>query len=1662
MGDRRSSNSKEDLTMKISKSGFVVNFPDHFSARDLWNVCTAYGNVNDVYIPLKKSKAGKNFAFVRFLKVENLDRLVGNLCTIWIGRFRLHANPVRFQRETRASNAQPIKKNEGFVSNSFASVLKSGNQNTTMACDTIPTIVLDDSCILEKNMSCFLMGKIKDINSLSNLYVILANEGFEHVNLTCLGGFWVLLDTGSTTSKEKLCNHVGVASWFNQLIPADDSFVSEDRLIWISVEGFPIKAWSRNTFAKTVSPWGQVYWIRIKELEAWSPDFSNYSSDNSSLLKDLQDINARSSLDMAQKAKICEWTDDPTKNLTLEQNEDLERSVTYDKIKRAVWDCGSNKSPGPDEFTFDFYRRYWKIIDKDVVNAVEEFFVSSKFPPGTNSLFISFVPKMQDAKVVKDFSPISLIGSIYKIIAKIMANRLSMVIGDLVSDVQSAFVFNCQILDGPFILNELISCCLNININKSKLMGIGIPQEEVNSASNFIGCSTLSLPFNYLGVKVGVSSSRSSSWEENRPPQNPNFQALPQQNAVTQGKFEACTTANDANMNNLQLKFDNFQRNQQDFQKKFELKQDDFQNQMMQFMHNLYNKPSTSSSLPSNTIPNPKGEAKAITTRSGMSYKEPPIPPTGVNQQEPVEVTTDTKPQNSDDIHPPTVQAKVPVDKPTEEPVVVIPKAKPNLPYPSRLQKEKLQKKDDILAAKFMEIFRDLHFELSFADALIHMPKFAPMFKKLLNNKDKLIELTKMPFNENYSAVVLKKLPEKLGDLGEITLRHDDQSLTHKCGDTPSISYNNLESLNKVDLIDVTCEEYSQVVLGFTDDVSNEVSSPSYEPIVSNSSQNLTPFDANDFLLLEEADAFNAIDDEPISSNIDATYYDPEGDILILEALLNNDPEPLSNQKDFFSTLYKDLKVIEPKNQSEEDEPPEVELKELPPHLEYAFLGDNEKWPVIIAKDLSSNEKTNLINVLKTRKKAIAWKLTDIKGIDPEFCSHKILLEEDYSPKVQSQRRVNPKIHYVIKKEVEKLLDAGLIYPISDSPWNRQNVSNQTRPPGFHQPTQQNNNQNRFQNNNLNQNRQPNQGAIFQNRPPQNPNFQALPQQNAVTQGKFEACTTANDANMNNLQLKFDNFQRNQQDFQKKFELKQDDFQNQMMQFMHNLYNKPSTSSSLPSNTIPNPKGEAKAITTRSGMSYKEPPIPPTGVNQQEPVEVTTDTKPQNSDDIHPPTVQAKVPVDKPTEEPVVVIPKAKPNLPYPSRLQKEKLQKKDDILAAKFMEIFRDLHFELSFADALIHMPKFAPMFKKLLNNKDKLIELTKMPFNENYSAVVLKKLPEKLGDLELADRTISKRTGVAENVFVKVGKFYFPADFVILDFVADPRVPLILGRPFLSTAHALIDVYEGEITLRHDDQSLTHKCGDTPSISYNNLESLNKVDLIDVTCEEYSQVVLGFTDDVSNEVSSPSYEPIVSNSSQNLTPFDANDFLLLEEADAFNAIDDEPISSNIDATYYDPEGDILILEALLNNDPEPLSNQKDFFSTLYKDLKVIEPKNQSEEDEPPEVELKELPPHLEYAFLGDNEKWPVIIAKDLSSNEKTNLINVLKTRKKAIAWKLTDIKGIDPEFCSHKILLEEDYSPKVQSQRRVNPKIHYVIKKEVEKLLDAGLIYPISDSPW
>ncbi|GKB43096.1 reverse transcriptase domain-containing protein [Tanacetum coccineum] len=333
----------------------------------------------------------------------------------------------------------------------------------------------------------------------------------------------------------------------------------------------------------------------------------------------------------------------------------------------------------------------------------------------------------------------------------------------------------------------------------------------------------------------------------------------------------------------------------------------------------------------------------------------------------------------------------------------------------------------------------------------------------------------------------------------------------------------------------------------------------------------------------------------------------------------------------------------------------------------------------------------------------------------------------------------------------------------------------------------------------------------------------------------------------------------------------------------------------------------------------------------------------------------------------------------------------------------------------------------------------------------------------LELADRTISQPIGIAEDIYVKVGKFQFLADFVVVDFDVDPRVPLILERSFLKTGCALIDVYEGELTLRVGKEAVTFNLDQTLRYSSNYDDMMaNRIDVIEMACKEYSQEVLGFSNVISSGNPTPYYDPIISTSSLTLTPFGDSGFLL-EEVDAFLALDDDPTSPEFDDSYYDPEGDTLLLEAYLNDDPSPPPNQGNYFPEIQKELKVCEAKtDKSLIDEPPEVEHKDLPPHLEYTFLEGDNKLPVIIAKHLSMDEKVALIKILKSRKRAIAWKLFDIKGINPEFCTHKILMEEDYNPAVQDQTRVNPKIHDVIKKEVEKLFNAELIYPISDSPW
>ncbi|GKA63794.1 reverse transcriptase domain-containing protein [Tanacetum coccineum] len=452
---------------------------------------------------------------------------------------------------------------------------------------------------------------------------------------------------------------------------------------------------------------------------------------------------------------------------------------------------------------------------------------------------------------------------------------------------------------------------------------------------------------------------------------------------------------------------------------------------------------------------------------------------------------------------------------------------------------------------------------------------------------------------------------------------------------------------------------------------------------------------------------------------------------------------------------------------------------------------------------------------------------------------------------------------------------------------------------------------------------------------------------------------------------------------------------------------------SLPSNTVANPKGELKAITTRSGLVLDGPsvPMPPPFINPEEDERVEETLTDQDLTEftikVPPPLVQKAKP---PSQRNYVVHQRdpRHPHIPYPSRMNQEKQKEKDEVQIHKFWQMFKQLHINITLADALVLIPKYQKMLKSLLSNKEKLLELANTPLNENCSAVILKKLPEKLGDpgkflipcgfselkckaladlgasinlmplsvwkklglpelistqmtLELANREICTPVGIARDVFVPVGRFTFLADFIIVDYEIDPRVPLILGRPFLWIAHALIDVHREKMILRDGDERLilnmrhdTSRYSNTPK-----KESINMIDIHNVSYEDYIKDLFA-NENITNH---PSGNPISSLTSHNdLTSPEVNDDIFDLEGDIIENLlnldktkdlplyHDNPLSGSttsfspslpisetsdyslkefadelahftfppgIDYLPFDAESDLREIEYLLNHDP-------------------------------------------------------------------------------------------------------------------------------------------------
>nr|GEU47694.1 RNA-directed DNA polymerase, eukaryota, reverse transcriptase zinc-binding domain protein [Tanacetum cinerariifolium] len=315
--------SKEDGVNRISTSIFVSNFPDSFSAKDLFLSCKQYGHVVDSFIPLKRTKEGKRFGFVRFINVFNVDHLVNNLCTIWVGRSKLHANIARFQRAPLNKKNFPVmskgevKRGANNSSRLNGRVMGNGKSyvNVVKACNIVghtdtPAIVLDEECVNLKDLSDSLMGRVKEFASLTNLKTVLLNEGFVDLTVRYLGELWVLLEFSSSKSKEAFRDNVGVCSWFLEIRQTSLDINHDGRIVWVEVEGIPLKLWSLNTFRRIAKKWGdliyvddmnencfhskriclytksssnifetfkiifhgKVFWIRAKEVLGWVPE----------------------------------------------------------------------------------------------------------------------------------------------------------------------------------------------------------------------------------------------------------------------------------------------------------------------------------------------------------------------------------------------------------------------------------------------------------------------------------------------------------------------------------------------------------------------------------------------------------------------------------------------------------------------------------------------------------------------------------------------------------------------------------------------------------------------------------------------------------------------------------------------------------------------------------------------------------------------------------------------------------------------------------------------------------------------------------------------------------------------------------------------------------------------------------------------------------------------------------------------------------------------------------------------------------------------------------------------------------------------------------------------------------------------------------------------
>ncbi|CAN6557456.1 unnamed protein product [Malus baccata var. baccata] len=525
----------------------------------------------------------------------------------------------------------------------------------------------------------------------------------------------------------------------------------------------------------------------------------------------------------------------------------------------------------------------------------------------------------------------------------------------------------------------------------------------------------------------------------------------------------------------------------------------------------------------------------------------------------------------------------------------------------------------------------------------------------------------------------------------------------------------------------------------------------------------------------------------------------------------------------------------------------------------------------------------------------------------------------------------------------------------------------------------------------------------------------------------------------------------------------------------------------LPSSTIPNPKGgfeSAKAITLRSGKEVGAGSSSKTDHNEDELLQMEEEEPKQPTAKVVPPLPQVPMVPNLPNLSPkgknvsnsvhTNVFPS---NVPFPSRfMQTKKEEAEKDIL-----ETFRKVQVNIPLLDAIKQVPRYAKFLKELCTTRKRMSTKEVVKVGENVSAILQRKLPPKCKDpgsftipcvigntrfesamldlgasinvmpysiyasmnlgalkndgviIQLADRSNAYPKGVLEDVLVQVNNLVFPADFYVLEMDESdhaPSLPILLGRPFMKTARTKIDVYSGTLSMEFDGDVVNFNLSD--SIKYpSDDHSCFSIDIIDSLAQ-------GYLDDLNDDA----LEKVITRGME----------LKTKGADCMHA---HGIQDSFHAVP--PSEELLEVVAALESSPKldgKYTNRESIPISTNKLLPSI--------IQAPVLELKPLPSHLKYIFLGENETLPAIISSSLTAQEEEKLLRVLKEFKSALGWTLADIKGISPTTCMHHIFLEEGAKPTREAQRRLNPPMMEVVKKEIIKLLDCGVIYPISDSRW